>query len=70
MANHYGIQFFETSAKMNINVDEAFLSISKDIVTRLKVNPDHYGSEGGGSSQVRIKDNIKNKQKAANSSCC
>jgi len=47
LASEYGIKFFETSAKMNTNVDESFMSIAKDIVERLKENPDHYGSSGG-----------------------
>lgn len=49
LANDYGIKFFETSAKLNSNVDEAFLSIASDIVDRLKENPDHYGPTGGGA---------------------
>lgn len=47
LAAEFEINFFETSAKQNINVDKAFISIATDIVGRLKVNPDHYGSEGG-----------------------
>ena len=46
LASEYGIKFFETSAKLNTNVDECFMSIAKDIVERLKENPDHYGSSG------------------------
>lgn len=34
LADEFGIKFFETSAKEKINVDEAFLAISKDIVRR------------------------------------
>ena len=34
LAEEYGIKFFETSAKEKINVDEAFLTIAKDIVQR------------------------------------
>lgn len=64
LAAEYGIKFFETSAKQNINVDEAFLSIAKDIVDRLKENPDHYGSTGGA---VYVNGETKNKEKA---SCC
>ena len=45
LADEYGINFFETSAKMNSNVDEAFLAIASDIVGRLRENPEHYGSE-------------------------
>ena len=47
LADEFGIKFFETSAKMNTNVDDAFLAIASDIVERLKENPEHYGSERG-----------------------
>ena len=47
LAAEYGIKFFETSAKLNVNVDECFMAIAKDIVDRLKENPDHYGNAGG-----------------------
>lgn len=46
LADEFGIKFFEASAKLNSNVDAAFLSIARDIVDRLKENPEHYGSEG------------------------
>ncbi|KAL8217030.1 hypothetical protein R6Q57_023867 [Mikania cordata] len=35
LADEYGIKFFETSAKSNINVEEVFFSIAKDIKQRL-----------------------------------
>jgi Ras-related protein Rab-8A len=47
LADEFNIKFFETSAKLNSNVEKAFLSIASDIVERLKENPEHYGSEGG-----------------------
>jgi Ras-related protein Rab-8A len=47
LANQHGIAFFETSAKKNTGVDEAFETMAKTIVERLKENPDHYGSESG-----------------------
>jgi len=36
LAADYGIQFFETSAKENINIDEAFLNISTQILCKLE----------------------------------
>ncbi|XP_039069070.1 ras-related protein RABE1c-like [Hibiscus syriacus] len=35
LADEYGIQFFETSAKTNLNVEEVFFSIARDIKKRL-----------------------------------
>ncbi|GKU91896.1 hypothetical protein SLEP1_g5705 [Rubroshorea leprosula] len=35
LANEYGIKFFETSAKTNLNVEEVFFSIARDIKQRL-----------------------------------
>lgn len=48
LADEYGIRFFETSAKNNINVEEAFMCMAKDIVDRLKDNPSQYSGENGG----------------------
>lgn len=48
LADEYGIRFFETSAKNNINVEEAFMCMAKDIVERLKENPTQYSGENGG----------------------
>lgn len=64
LADEYKIKFFETSAKLNVNVDEAFMAIAKDIVDRLKENPDHYGSSGGSISVS------EQKAKTEKSGCC
>ena len=64
LATEFGIKFFETSARLNSNVDAAFLSIAKDIVDRLRENPEHYGSEGGVSLQKEKTNSAQAK------SCC
>ena len=35
LAREYGLKFMETSAKNNVNVDEAFLTLARDIKKRL-----------------------------------
>mmetsp|Transcript_31239 Transcript_31239/g.29780 ORF Transcript_31239/g.29780 Transcript_31239/m.29780 type:complete len:127 (-) Transcript_31239:172-552(-) len=65
LAEEFGIKFYETSAKLNLNVDTAFMSIAKDIVDRLKENPEHYGSEGGNVNLQKEKLASTNKK-----SCC
>lgn len=62
LADEFGIKFFETSAKLNSNVDEAFLAIASDIVERLRENPEHYGTDGGVS--------LQNGKKSQGGGCC
>ncbi|WVZ98866.1 hypothetical protein U9M48_044241 [Paspalum notatum var. saurae] len=57
LADEYGIKFFETSAKTNLNVEQVFFSIARDIKQRLaetdskpedkaiKINKPDQGSE-------------------------
>jgi GTPase SAR1 family protein len=66
LADEFGIKFFETSAKLNQQVDTAFLSIAKDIVDRLKENPEHYGPDGG---NVNLQRDKVNKAKDGKSCC-
>ncbi|GMN57274.1 hypothetical protein TIFTF001_026395 [Ficus carica] len=44
LADEYGIKFFETSAKTNMNVEEVFFSIARDIKQRL-AESDSKGAE-------------------------
>lgn len=47
LADEYKIQFFETSAKDNLNVEEVFTSIAKDVMQRLQVETtDKPSAEG------------------------
>jgi len=51
LADEYGIKFYETSAKQNINVVESFTAIAHDIKKRLMDNPSG-GSGGNGGVQL------------------
>lgn len=53
LANDYGIKFMETSAKANINVENAFFTLARDIKT--KMDKKLEGNSPQGSTQgVRI----------------
>lgn len=52
LANEFGIKFFETSAKSNINVEEVFQSISKDIMQRLASTQDQPSASGANTIRV------------------
>jgi len=47
LADEYRIKFFETSAKNNINVEQAFYSIARDIKQRLMEDPGASGPSSG-----------------------
>jgi len=56
LAANYGIQFLETSAKNNINVEEAFISIARDVKARMIDSGDGEvdGANGGGSGGASL----------------
>ncbi|KAJ2868081.1 AdoMet-dependent rRNA methyltransferase spb1 [Coemansia aciculifera] len=64
LADELGIKFLETSAKSNTNVDEAFITLARDIKERLLDSADQpdqaAGSggagSGGGNSKIDIND--------------
>lgn len=65
LADEYHIKLFETSAKSNINVAAAFISIAQDIKRRLMDNPN--------TNQTLIKNSIdveNRNTKSSNSRCC
>jgi Ras-related protein Rab-8A len=47
LADEYDIKFFETSAKQDLNVEEAFVAIAKDVKNRLMVDGSGSGPTGG-----------------------
>ncbi|KAH9623841.1 hypothetical protein KSS87_002414 [Heliosperma pusillum] len=47
LADEYGIKFFETSAKTNLNVEEVFFSIARDIKQRLAESDSKADAPGG-----------------------
>ncbi|KAM6942762.1 ras-related protein Rab-8B [Xenentodon cancila] len=54
LAIDYGIKFLETSAKSSINVEEAFLTLARDIMSRLnrKMQNDNNPASGGGPVKI------------------
>uniref|UniRef100_A0A8C5T219 small monomeric GTPase n=1 Tax=Laticauda laticaudata TaxID=8630 RepID=A0A8C5T219_LATLA len=60
LAIDYGIKFLETSAKSSINVEEAFFTLARDIMTKLnkKMN-DNIAA--GASGPVKITENRSKK---------
>ncbi|XP_032417597.1 ras-related protein Rab-8B [Xiphophorus hellerii] len=60
LAIDYGIKFLETSAKSSINVEEGFLTLARDIMSRLNRKMNDGGPAGGGG-QVKISDPLSKK---------
>mmetsp|Transcript_11315 Transcript_11315/g.15785 ORF Transcript_11315/g.15785 Transcript_11315/m.15785 type:complete len:206 (+) Transcript_11315:78-695(+) len=63
LARHYQIRFFETSAKNNENVKEAFYAISRDIKKRLMDTNAQKDTGGGGVVNL-------NKSSGGGGGCC
>lgn len=61
LADEYGIEFFETSAKSNINVVESFTAIAKNIKKRM----DSTDPDDSSSSAVDL-----NSNRSASKKCC
>ncbi|GMI25026.1 hypothetical protein TeGR_g76 [Tetraparma gracilis] len=63
LADEYGIQFWEASAKNDINVEQSFISIAKAVKDRLIKD-----GVGGPSKGTFKPTDVKNKQ--AGKGCC
>uniref|UniRef100_A0A7N0UNS9 Uncharacterized protein n=1 Tax=Kalanchoe fedtschenkoi TaxID=63787 RepID=A0A7N0UNS9_KALFE len=66
LADEYGIKFFETSAKTNLNVEEVFFSIAKDIKQRLT----DTDSKEPTTIKINQPDPAAGAQPAQKSACC
>mmetsp|Transcript_19973 Transcript_19973/g.27665 ORF Transcript_19973/g.27665 Transcript_19973/m.27665 type:complete len:214 (+) Transcript_19973:326-967(+) len=72
LADEFGIQFFETSAKSNVNVENAFFAIARDIKNRLQdsAEPSKPSSPIVQPSTSTIKLEKGKKPKKTKSGCC
>jgi Ras-related protein Rab-8A len=63
LAKEYNIHFFETSAKQNLNVENAFLKIANDVKDRL-------GADGGPNNKNVVKVAPGGGSTAPKGGCC
>ncbi|KAF7820481.1 ras-related protein RABE1c-like [Senna tora] len=67
LADEYGIKFFETSAKTNMNVEEVFFSIARDIKQRLAETDSKAEPQ---TIKINQPDPAASGQAAQKSACC
>ena len=67
LAAEFGIPFFETSAKANINVEPAFFALARDIKTRLQ-SAAADAKPGDGAAKVNV--GAAAKPAVKKSGCC
>ena len=65
LANEFGIEFFETSAKSNQNIEEAFRFVAVDVQKRL-AESEHHRLDVANSSKFRVDES----QDQAKDGCC
>lgn len=75
LADEYRVPFFETSAKSNTNVDDAFQAVAKTVMARLREAPQGDGPAGaaaasGGAVRLGNARPAGAKGKPEKSSCC
>ncbi|KAL1918500.1 uncharacterized protein VTP21DRAFT_3160 [Calcarisporiella thermophila] len=66
LANELGLSFLETSAKSNINVEEAFFTLARDVKRRLIDSQ----SQGQMEQQTKKRIDINNQGTKGAASCC
>lgn len=65
LAREYGMKFFETSARDNSNVQEAFITLSTDVVERLVASGGAMDPQTPGNLPVQVQND-----RPASSRCC
>lgn len=70
LADEYNIKFFETSAKSNINVVEAFTAIATDIKKRLMDSAQHTQQQQAGRPGVALGQQNADPNQARTQGCC
>jgi len=69
LAKQYGIPFFETSAKANVNVEAAFVAIARQIKNTQEVSLPNKGSSEGSNSGSTLKLGKEKKGKLSKTCC-
>ncbi|PRW58406.1 Rab8 -family small GTPase [Chlorella sorokiniana] len=70
LADEFKMQFFETSAKANTNVDETFQSVARDIMVRLKDSAPDASSSGGSGPSLRVGPSQRKAAASSKGGCC
>jgi Ras-related protein Rab-8A len=71
LADEYGIRFLETSAKTGAGVEDAFITLAKDIKKRLIDSTEKPIPPEGGGPTVQLNGNGTDPSKgAAKKNCC
>jgi len=69
LADEYKIQFFETSAKDNSNVEEVFTSIAKDVMQRLQQEQADQ-QQTASPSTLKLTSNLDKAKQRKKKGCC
>lgn len=54
LAIEYGTKFLETSAKANLNIDEAFFTLARDIKSKMEQNEMRAGGSVSNTGRVNV----------------
>ncbi|CAI5437893.1 unnamed protein product [Caenorhabditis angaria] len=69
LAIEYGTKFMETSAKANLNVDDAFFTLARDIKNKMEINEMRSGGTNSNSGRVNVNGAGQKKSFFSNWSC-